>query len=329
MKHRYRITANDVSEAAAEVQRQKKIWEGYGGRLVTDQEIEDANRYAARADAEIQKLHSKKYKLNRARVLFFQVVSVLLRIFGLNSIHRLAGGLLLATPIFCLTALLLIAATKNFPLVIAVSLFSYLLSAAALTFFLYPASNADLGQEVEKMRQEAVAVESQLRVLKSKFQGWWDRYCNLLAIRRAKEKYEAARVRHQELTRLLRSRRYQLIHTDWRSLRGVAFENFLGNVFEELGYSVEKTKTTGDQGVDLILTGKGRRMAVQAKGYKESVGNGSVQEVYAGMTFYKCDECVAVTNSYFTVGAIDLARSVGCQLIDATRMPDLIDGQVL
>jgi restriction system protein len=53
-----------------------------------------------------------------------------------------------------------------------------------------------------------------------------------------------------------------------------------------LGFSVRKTKVTGDQGVDLIVEGEGRLIAVQAKGYTGSVGNKAVQEVYAGMAFY-------------------------------------------
>jgi len=95
-----------------------------------------------------------------------------------------------------------------------------------------------------------------------------------------------------------------------------------------LGYTVEKTPTTGDQGVDLIIAGKGRRIAVQCKGYKNRVGNAAVQEVYAGATFYGCQECAVITNSSFTSGAINLARTVGCQLIDSKALPALIRGEV-
>ena len=69
-------------------------------------------------------------------------------------------------------------------------------------------------------------------------------------------------------------------------------------------------------------------IAVQTKGYEGSVGNKAIQEAYTGMAFYRCGECIAITNSYFTSGAIDLARSVGCQLIDGEQIPRLIDGQL-
>jgi hypothetical protein len=137
-----------------------------------------------------------------------------------------------------------------------------------------------------------------------------------------------ARQRRSELTALLASAKYQLIHTDWRSMRGTAFEDFLARVFEALGYQVKRTKASGDQGVDLIVTGNGRRIAVQAKGYSESVGNHAVMEIVAGMTFYQCDCCVVITNSHFTSGAVALARANKCRLIDGSQIPDLIEGRV-
>jgi restriction system protein len=131
------------------------------------------------------------------------------------------------------------------------------------------------------------------------------------------------------LEALLANRRYRLAQYDWRSLRGTPFEDFLAEVFTELGYSVQKTKVTGDQGVDLILSGKRSRIAVQTKGYAESVGNGAIQEAYAGMAFYECDRCVAVTNSSFTAAARELAEKVGCVLIDGHMIPELIKGRIL
>ena len=36
-------------------------------------------------------------------------------------------------------------------------------------------------------------------------------------------------------------------------MKGAEFESFMKEVFEILGYTVEKTKTSGDQGIDLII----------------------------------------------------------------------------
>jgi HJR/Mrr/RecB family endonuclease len=49
-------------------------------------------------------------------------------------------------------------------------------------------------------------------------------------------------------------------------------------VFTELQYLVERTGKAGDQGVDLLLRRDVRRIAVQVKGYVDSVSNTAIQE---------------------------------------------------
>jgi Restriction endonuclease len=132
----------------------------------------------------------------------------------------------------------------------------------------------------------------------------------------------------ERLRRVLGSVKYDLLATDWRPLRGIPFEEFLARIFRSLGYQVQLTKTTGDQGVDLIVTRNGRRIAVQAKGYDGSVGNDSVQQAHTGMAYYGCDGCAVITNSRFTRAAEDLAGRVHCTLIDGDRIAALINGQL-
>ena len=125
-----------------------------------------------------------------------------------------------------------------------------------------------------------------------------------------------------------RSRKSRLLASDWRSLRSVPFEEFLAEVFVELGFVVEMTKTTGDQGVDLIVQKNGRRIAIQVKGYFDSVGNSAVQAAHTGMAYYRCSSCAVITNSRFTAAARDLAERVGCVLIDGEQIPTLIHGKL-
>src|SRR5262249_54090334 len=136
------------------------------------------------------------------------------------------------------------------------------------------------------------------------------------------------RQHRKEVADILASVKYQLLHTNWRDMRGTPFEDFLGRVFESLGYRVQFTKASGDQGADLLLTGKGIRAAIQTKGYKDRVGNHAVQEIVAAMAFYQCTSCAVITNSQFTSGAIDLAQANGCRLIDGSQIPDLIEGRI-
>ena len=120
------------------------------------------------------------------------------------------------------------------------------------------------------------------------------------------------------------SRRNRLLATDWQSLKGVPFEEFLYEVFKELGFFVETTRAVGDHGVDLILTKGTFKIAVQAKGYPNtSVGNKAVQEAYSGMAIYGCSHCAVVTNSVFTRAAREAAGHLKCLLVEQAEMEAL------
>jgi HJR/Mrr/RecB family endonuclease len=84
------------------------------------------------------------------------------------------------------------------------------------------------------------------------------------------------------LQRIAQSRWWQLPHSNWRDLRGVAFEIFLKEVFELLGHSVQTTKASGDMGINFVLTGKGQKVGVQCKGYADGAGSKAVMEALAG-----------------------------------------------
>ena len=100
---------------------------------------------------------------------------------------------------------------------------------------------------------------------------------------------------------------------------GYGFEYTCAEILMERGfYSVNVTKASGDQGVDIIACKGGDEYAVQCKLYSRPVGNKAVQEAYAGMGYYKCSRAAVMTNSTFTKGAIDLAKSLNVDLWDNT-----------
>jgi hypothetical protein len=134
---------------------------------------------------------------------------------------------------------------------------------------------------------------------------------------------------HQNILNQFNSRINRLRSMNWGILQGVPFEQFLALIFVEWDYHVETTKVTGDQGVDLIVSKTGLRVAVQAKGYPGStVGNSAVQEAHTGMKFYGCQRCAVITNSTFTSAARKLAEGVGCILIEHDMIPLLIEGKI-
>lgn len=154
-------------------------------------------------------------------------------------------------------------------------------------------------------------------------------------IKRSTEEHQKLASQRQEARRMLdrfqtalRTRKRRLLATDWRALRGAAFESFLVEVFDDLGYSVESTKASGGHGADWVLSREDVKTAVQARGCQESVGTSAVQEVQLGKIFFGCQRCCVVTNSTFTAVAKKTAANLGCQLVEGSQIRDLIRGKI-
>ena len=108
---------------------------------------------------------------------------------------------------------------------------------------------------------------------------------------------------------------------------GVEFEAFLAKIYARMGYSVEFTKTTGDQGADLLASKSDEITVIQAKRYStdNKVGNSAVQEVVAAIRHYDARYGIVVTSSYFTPAAIALAQSNKIVLVDRDQLVGLIN----
>ncbi len=115
---------------------------------------------------------------------------------------------------------------------------------------------------------------------------------------------------------------------NWRELRGVEFEQFLGSSLRALSFTVKGTNVTGDQGVDLLAVKGGIRLAIQAKGYAGAVGNDAVQQAFAGKKYYDFNCCAVITNSRFTPQARELARKLNCILVDGADLQQFLDGEI-
>lgn len=105
---------------------------------------------------------------------------------------------------------------------------------------------------------------------------------------------------------------------------GIEFEKYLETLFEKLGYVVQTTKVSGDQGADLIVIKDKTKTVVQAKFYSSKVGNKAVQEVVAAIRYYNADFGMVITNNYYTDSAIKLADANDIKLIDGDTLSQLI-----
>lgn len=108
-------------------------------------------------------------------------------------------------------------------------------------------------------------------------------------------------------------------------MSGYDFERFLKRLFESMGYRVEHTRLSGDQGADLVASKAGEKIVVQAKRFSGKVGNEAVQEAVASIGYYSADRAMVVTSSYFTRQAIELARANGVELVNRDRLGALLD----
>lgn len=107
-------------------------------------------------------------------------------------------------------------------------------------------------------------------------------------------------------------------------MNGYQFQSFLNALFEKIGYIVEKTNLSHDQGADLLISKFGEKTIVQAKRHKENVNNRAIQEVTAALKHYKADKGIVVITSSFTKSAIELAESNNIELIDRKKLKMLI-----
>jgi HJR/Mrr/RecB family endonuclease len=110
--------------------------------------------------------------------------------------------------------------------------------------------------------------------------------------------------------------------------REVPFEAFLKDVFIALGYRAVVTKNSGDRQIDLVIERRGVRTAVQAKENVETIGKNAIQQIQVAMKSHACDRCAIITNGTFTPPAIELAKTVGCILIQGSQIADLVAGKI-
>lgn len=103
-------------------------------------------------------------------------------------------------------------------------------------------------------------------------------------------------------------------------MTGQQFEHRLRLLFEDRGFYVRETATTGDFGADLILDRVNGRTIVQAKRHSKPVGVKSVQEAHAAMSYYASDRAMVVTNSTFAPQAHQLAQRCGVTLWDRAAL---------
>ena len=103
------------------------------------------------------------------------------------------------------------------------------------------------------------------------------------------------------------------------------FEEFVGEVFEALGYQVEHVGGTGDEGADLRLARDGLRAIVQCKYHtKGVVGSPELQKFLGTIHHNRSHKGFFVTTRTFSLAAEKFSADHPIELIDGPRLVELV-----
>jgi len=94
-----------------------------------------------------------------------------------------------------------------------------------------------------------------------------------------------------------------------------SYERMCADILVANGWNARTTKSTGDQGVDVIADRDGIKLVVQCKLYSNPIGNGAIQEIFAAKAHERAHHAAVVTNAGYTSGARQLANTTGVELL--------------
>ena len=113
------------------------------------------------------------------------------------------------------------------------------------------------------------------------------------------------------------------------TLSGIEFERVCKRLLENMGFTVETTKASGDGGIDLIgyntqplLSGK---YIIQCKRYAGSVGEPIIRDLYGVVTSERANKGILITTGHFTKSAVSFAENKPIELIDGAQLKVLIE----
>jgi restriction system protein len=138
---------------------------------------------------------------------------------------------------------------------------------------------------------------------------------------------QAIRVGRERLDRQARqARRADLKLAQLASLSPEAFEEFIGELFEMLGYHVELVGGSGDEGADLRLRrDDGLLAVVQCKYHKQTiVGSPALQRFLGTIQHTRSHKGFFVTTSSFSLAAEKFAAENPIELIDGPSLIELV-----
>lgn len=106
----------------------------------------------------------------------------------------------------------------------------------------------------------------------------------------------------------------------WQSLSGVQFEKELAELFKLANYNVSLTKSSGDRGIDIILTYDSQITIVQCKAHKNQVGPAIAREIFGALIDSKSDSAILAATNGFSKGVYEFCKDKNIDLWDINRI---------
>ncbi len=105
-----------------------------------------------------------------------------------------------------------------------------------------------------------------------------------------------------------------------RAAKARQFEVEVAGWMAELGYQVQVTRITGDEGVDVWAADGVERIAVQCKRWDKPVGPGPVRELRGTLEQHRASRAILVSLMGFTQEAVETAKQLRVELLPATQL---------
>ncbi|MBI5847737.1 MAG: restriction endonuclease [Nitrospirae bacterium] len=114
---------------------------------------------------------------------------------------------------------------------------------------------------------------------------------------------------------------------DLKNLSWKEFEEYVGSMFDKMGFSVEVTGGLKDGGIDLTVRKDGKTSLVQCKNYRVSkVSLSMVRDFYGAMNANLNYEAgYFITTGIFTLDAKQFAEDKPIELIDGAKLMDYVN----
>lgn len=101
------------------------------------------------------------------------------------------------------------------------------------------------------------------------------------------------------------------------------YERWCASQLSRHGWRAEATKSSADQGVDVVAVKGGLKVALQCKLHNNAIGNKAIQEVHAAAAFIDATHAAVVAPADYTRAARQLAGKLGVLLIHHTQLARL------